>query len=51
MVVAVGRDSDDAYLVQASNALATNLECETVEFPGHHDVSFWMPKELSKAVN
>ncbi|MFZ1875518.1 MAG: hypothetical protein WBL44_18645 [Nitrososphaeraceae archaeon] len=50
VVVAVGRDSDDAYYVQASNALATKLECETVEFPGHHDVSFWMPEEFANAV-
>jgi len=50
VIVAVGRDSDDAYYVQASNALATKLECETVEFPGHHDVSFWMPEEFANAV-
>jgi hypothetical protein len=50
VVVAVGRDSDDAYYVQASNALATKLECETVEFPGHHDVSFWMPGEFANAL-
>jgi hypothetical protein len=50
MVVAVGRDSDDAYYVQASNALAAKLGCENVEFPGHHDVSFWMPEEFANAI-
>ena len=40
MVTATGRDSDDAYYVQATRALAAKLGCENVEFPGHHDVSF-----------
>lgn len=51
MVVAVGRDSgDDAYYVQASRALADKLGCATIEFPGHHDVSFWMPEEFADAI-
>jgi pimeloyl-ACP methyl ester carboxylesterase len=50
MVTATGRDSDDAYYVQATRALAAKLECENVEFPSHHDVSFWMPEEFANAV-
>jgi pimeloyl-ACP methyl ester carboxylesterase len=50
MVTATGRDSDDAYYVQATRALAAKLGCENVEFPGHHDVSFWMPKEFANAI-
>jgi pimeloyl-ACP methyl ester carboxylesterase len=50
MVTATGRDSDDAYYVQATRALAAKLGCENVEFPGHHDVSFWMPEEFANAV-
>jgi pimeloyl-ACP methyl ester carboxylesterase len=50
MVTATGKDSDDAYYVQATRALAAKLGCENVEFPGHHDVSFWMPEEFANAV-
>lgn len=50
MVTATGRDSDDAYYVQATRTLATRLGRENVEFPGHHDVSFWMPEEFAMAV-
>jgi pimeloyl-ACP methyl ester carboxylesterase len=50
MVTATGRDSDDAYYVQATRALTAKLGCENVEFPGHHDVSFWMPEEFANAV-
>jgi pimeloyl-ACP methyl ester carboxylesterase len=50
MVTATGRDSDDAYYVQATRALASRLGCENVEFPGHHDVSFWMPEEFANAI-
>ena len=50
MVTATGRDSDDAYYVQAARALGAKLGCENVEFPGHHDVSFWMPEEFASAV-
>lgn len=51
IVVAVGRDGgDDAYYVQASRALADKLGCATIEFPGHHDVSFWMPEEFANAI-
>ena len=50
MVTATGRDSDDAYYVQATRALAAKLGCENVEFPGHHDVSFWMPEEFANAI-
>ena len=50
MVTATGRDSDDAYYVQATRALATRLGCENVEFPGHHDVSFSMPEEFANAI-
>ena len=50
MVTATGKDSDDAYYVQATRALAAKLGCENVEFPGHHDVSFWMPEEFANAI-
>jgi pimeloyl-ACP methyl ester carboxylesterase len=50
MVTATGRDSDDAYYVHATRALAAKLGCENVEFPGHHDVSFWMPEEFANAI-
>ena len=50
MVTATGRDSDDAYYVQATRALAAKLGCKNVEFPGHHDVSFWMPEEFANAI-
>ena len=50
MVTATGRDSDDAYYVQATRALAARLGCENVVFPGHHDVSSWMPEEFADAV-
>jgi pimeloyl-ACP methyl ester carboxylesterase len=50
MVTAVGRESDNAYYVQATRALADKLRCENLEFPGHHDLSFWMPKEFANAI-
>jgi pimeloyl-ACP methyl ester carboxylesterase len=50
MVTATGRESDDAYYVQATRALAARVGCENVEFPGHHDVSFWMPEEFANAI-
>jgi pimeloyl-ACP methyl ester carboxylesterase len=50
MVTAVGRESDNAYYVQTTMALASKLGCENVEFPGHHDVSFWMPEEFASAI-
>jgi hypothetical protein len=50
MVTGTGRDNDDAYYVQATRALAAKLGCENVEFPGHHDVSFWLPEEFANAV-
>jgi pimeloyl-ACP methyl ester carboxylesterase len=50
MVTAIGRDSDNAYYVQATRALAARLGCENIEFPGHHDLSFWMPKEFANSV-
>jgi hypothetical protein len=50
LVTATGRDSDDAYYVQATGALASKLGCENVEFPGHHDISLWMPKEFATAI-
>jgi pimeloyl-ACP methyl ester carboxylesterase len=49
MVTATGRESDDAYYVQATKALAARLGCENIEFPGHHDVPFWMPEEFADA--
>jgi pimeloyl-ACP methyl ester carboxylesterase len=49
MVTATGRESDGAYYVEATKALAARLGCENVEFPGHHDISFWMPKEFAEA--
>ena len=50
MVAAVGRDSNDAYYVQSTRALASKLHCECIEFPGQHDVSFYMPEEFAKTV-
>jgi pimeloyl-ACP methyl ester carboxylesterase len=50
MVTGTGKESDDAYYVQATRALAARLGCENVEFPGHHDVSFWMPVEFANAI-
>jgi pimeloyl-ACP methyl ester carboxylesterase len=49
MVTATGKESDEAYYVQATKALAARLGCENTEFPGHHDVSFWMPEEFAAA--
>ena len=50
MVTAIGRDSDNAYYVQTTRALAAKLGCENIEFPGHHDLSLWMPKEFANAI-
>ena len=50
MVTAVGQESDDAYYVQATKVLANKLGCEIIEFPGHHDLSLWMPKEFANAI-
>jgi len=50
IVTAVGADSKDAYYVQATKALASELVCNNIEFPGHHDVCFWMPKEFANAI-
>ncbi|CAN5335270.1 alpha/beta hydrolase [soil metagenome] len=50
MVTAVGRDSDNSQYVQSTRALASKLGCECIEFPGQHDVSFYMPEEFAKAV-
>jgi pimeloyl-ACP methyl ester carboxylesterase len=49
MVTATGRESDGAYYVQATKALAARVGCENIEFPGHHDVPFWMPEEFADA--
>jgi hypothetical protein len=29
--------------------LTGKLGCENVQFPGHHDVSFWIPEEFANA--
>ncbi len=50
LVTAVGRDSDNAYYVQATRALAAKLGCQNLEFPGHHDLSLWMPREFAKSI-
>lgn len=50
MVTATGIDSNGAYYVRATRALAAKLECNHVDFPGHHDVCFWMPKEFANAI-
>jgi len=50
MVTAVGQESNDAYYVQATKVLANKLGCEILEFPGHHDLSLWMPKEFANAI-
>ena len=47
MITAVGRDSDDSQYVQATRALTSRLRCKCVEFPGQHDVSFYMPQEFA----
>jgi pimeloyl-ACP methyl ester carboxylesterase len=50
IITAVGANSKDAYYVRATKALAFELGCDNVEFPGHHDVCFWMPKEFADAI-
>ena len=50
MVTAVGRDSDGAHYVQSTRALASTLRCKCIDFPGQHDVSFYMPQEFSNAI-
>jgi pimeloyl-ACP methyl ester carboxylesterase len=50
IVTAIGRDSNNAYYVQATRALAASLGCENIKFPGHHDLSFWMPREFANAI-
>ncbi|HKO64391.1 MAG TPA: alpha/beta hydrolase [Candidatus Nitrosocosmicus sp.] len=50
IVTATGIESNDAYYVKATRALAAELGCSSVEFPGHHDVCFWMPKEFASAI-
>jgi pimeloyl-ACP methyl ester carboxylesterase len=50
LITATGRDSDNAYYVQTTRALAAKLGCENIEFPGHHDLSLWMPKEFANAI-
>lgn len=49
IVTAIGRDSDNAYYVQTTRALAAKLGCKNMQFPGHHDISFWMPEEFADA--
>ena len=51
MVTAVGQESDNAYYVQATKVLAEKIGCEIIEFPGHHDLSLWMPKEFANAIH
>jgi hypothetical protein len=50
IVTATGIDSNDACYVQTTKALTAELGCSHVEFPGHHDVCFWMPKEFANAI-
>jgi pimeloyl-ACP methyl ester carboxylesterase len=50
IVTAVGRNSDDSQYVQSTMALASKLHCECIEFPGQHDVSFYMPEEFARTV-
>ncbi len=50
IITAVGADSNNAYYVQATRALASELGCDNIDFPGHHDVCFWMPKEFANAI-
>jgi hypothetical protein len=50
MVAAVGGESNDVYYVQSTRALASKLHCQCIEFPGQHDVSFYMPEEFAKTV-
>ena len=50
MVAAIGRDSDDAHYVQSTRVLASRLHCKCIEYPGQHDVSFYMPQELANSI-
>jgi pimeloyl-ACP methyl ester carboxylesterase len=50
MVAAIGRDSDDAYYVQSTRILASRLRYKCIEFPGQHDVSFYMPQEFANTI-
>jgi pimeloyl-ACP methyl ester carboxylesterase len=50
MVAAIGLDSDDAYYVQSTRVLASRLRCKCIEFPGQHDVSFYMPQEFADSI-
>jgi hypothetical protein len=50
LVTAVGGASDNSQYVQATRALTSRLHCKCIEFPGQHDVSFYMPKEFGNAI-
>ena len=50
MVAAIGRDSDDAHYVQSTRVLTSRLHCKCIEFPGQHDVSFYMPQEFANSI-
>lgn len=50
IVTATGIESNDAYYVRATRALAAELGCNHVDFPGHHDVCFWMPKIFASTI-
>jgi hypothetical protein len=44
------KEKDDAHYVQSTRALASTLRCKCIDFPGQHDVSFYMPQEFSNAI-
>ena len=50
MVAAIGQDSDDAHYVQSTRVLTSRLYCKCIEFPGQHDVSFYMPQEFANSI-
>lgn len=50
MVAAIGRDSDDAHYGQSTRVLASRLHCKWIEFPGQHDVSFYIPQEFANSI-
>jgi pimeloyl-ACP methyl ester carboxylesterase len=50
MVAAIGRDSGDAHYVQSTRILASRLRCKCIEFPGQHDVSFYMPQGFANII-
>jgi hypothetical protein len=40
----------DRKLHLPSRTLVDKLGCAIIEFPGHHDIWFWMPEEFANAI-